>query len=305
MIAIAKPQRPKPAPATPLERSDYSGVWSSLTPMFDPATLDHMPLDDHTALVIRCHDQVIVALGTWIYRARETGEALLAAKRKVPHGSWTQWLEDTFSNLFSVETARFYMRIAARWDEILEAGGPYTHDHVRQLLAKPRRLKNDNDGYDHAAVHCAPPSVRVDLQNKLDGLVNGDPAITYCLHDNWDEVREAINYMLGLLIPETMAKHHRKCEEQLEFDPIRIKAVLGDPVDGPCWHLTREIHKQLKGLDRDQIKIYLGLYEQLWETFCAQIGCEPVALTPADDEDTDDDEDGKKNWDDAPDDEAD
>ena len=68
------------------------------------------------------HVQVINAQINAIHAARSAGTALLAAKRIVvqqaggKRGTWTEWLVANFQA--SVQTARVYIRITAKWKEL-------------------------------------------------------------------------------------------------------------------------------------------------------------------------------------------
>lgn len=48
-------------------------------------------------------------------KAREAGELLMEAKRRVPYKRWTTFLRKHFVS--SVETARVYMRVARKWND--------------------------------------------------------------------------------------------------------------------------------------------------------------------------------------------
>lgn len=48
--------------------------------------------------------------------AKMAGQALLQAKRRLPHGRWGPWLRQNFKG--SETNAQNYMRIAERWEEI-------------------------------------------------------------------------------------------------------------------------------------------------------------------------------------------
>ena len=48
--------------------------------------------------------------------ALDAGRSLLEAKERIPHGSWTDWIEERCE--FSPRTAQAYMRLARHWPEL-------------------------------------------------------------------------------------------------------------------------------------------------------------------------------------------
>jgi hypothetical protein len=67
------------------------------------------------------------------------GKALNELKRRVGHGGWEDWLKSNFDG--SEETATLYMRVAARWDEVVAEGldrDGVTLEEIRRFLAKDR-----------------------------------------------------------------------------------------------------------------------------------------------------------------------
>lgn len=75
------------------------------------------------------------ALRTAIAHAAISGQCLCAVKDRLDHGQFTAWLEQHFRA--SVETARVYMRIWKRWEEIsaeLERNPDLTLEDALQFL---------------------------------------------------------------------------------------------------------------------------------------------------------------------------
>lgn len=64
------------------------------------------------------HAEVEGSLRASLESARQAGIALHAVKQQVAHGEWGQWLEANFKS--SKETARVYMRIARKWNQLSE-----------------------------------------------------------------------------------------------------------------------------------------------------------------------------------------
>jgi len=84
------------------------------------------------------HEAAEEAAGRAIEHARRAGEALLAAKERIPHGSWGAWLTDHFQG--SERTAQAYMRVAKRWEQLHgnpQAPADLTLEGALRLLAEP------------------------------------------------------------------------------------------------------------------------------------------------------------------------
>ena len=92
-----------------------------------------LPLDALAARANAAHlEAERLAVGALV-KARESGEALRAAKEQLPHGEWGRWLHENFSG--SVRTAQTYMQIAARWPEIEANTQRVAHLSLRQAAA--------------------------------------------------------------------------------------------------------------------------------------------------------------------------
>jgi hypothetical protein len=62
------------------------------------------------------HQQSETALRAGLEHAKKAGELLLEAKEQCGHGKWLPWLKANVK--FSERTARRYMTIASRWEEL-------------------------------------------------------------------------------------------------------------------------------------------------------------------------------------------
>jgi hypothetical protein len=79
-------------------------------------------------------------------RARSAGRSLNLAKKELNHGEWTPWLRENCS--LSERTARYYMRIDRKWNEIQKKANLYGHDLSTlplsvavEFITKPKGLK--------------------------------------------------------------------------------------------------------------------------------------------------------------------
>ena len=102
-------------------------------------------LDDLLAKARAAHESIHGVDDTaTLMRAFEAGDALLAAKAKLPHGGW--WVALGVTGIPS-STARLYMQLARNRDQILAAGCTSIRQ-ARRLLAgtKPHRSTTTTKG---------------------------------------------------------------------------------------------------------------------------------------------------------------
>ena len=79
----------------------------------DPSPAENsesLPLDDVAAKIKREHAAVKEALQESVCHAEAAGRLLIAAKARVPHGQWGEWIDTNCE--FSERTAQVYMRVA-------------------------------------------------------------------------------------------------------------------------------------------------------------------------------------------------
>jgi hypothetical protein len=97
------------------------------------------PMSALAAEIADEHAAALAAASEALTHARRAGELLLEAKARVPHGSWGPWLEEHFPA--SARTARLYMSVAERWEELPagdQNGNGLPLRAAARLLSKPR-----------------------------------------------------------------------------------------------------------------------------------------------------------------------
>jgi hypothetical protein len=100
------------------------------------------------------HRQYQASMRGALEHAKKAGYELLAAKRLLNHGDWTEWLEEHFEA--SVETARVYMRISNRWKKLeywLKDNPTVGIEKALKLLVVKRRRAPADDWPDFTE-HC-------------------------------------------------------------------------------------------------------------------------------------------------------
>ena len=96
------------------------------------------------ALAQEIGEQVCKAEQAWsdaVGHAIRAGELLIAAKRRVPHGGWGQWVKANFPG--SERTAQNYMRLARNPQRVADL--PSIRDAVARLTA-PKRIDTPAEG---------------------------------------------------------------------------------------------------------------------------------------------------------------
>ena len=128
----------------------------TITPTIDPevtAATDETSvadqLDQLKEQINEHHAKFEASVRTSLEHARDTGEALLDAKKAVGHGNFIGWVEENCS--FSMRTAQKYMRIAQKWSELEPNAPPTAHltiAKVLNLLAEPVGEDTDDENSD-------------------------------------------------------------------------------------------------------------------------------------------------------------
>jgi hypothetical protein len=89
--------------------------------LFDPPAIVR-PAEDLAALATAInaeHGAALAAARSSLEHAKAAGEMLIRAKKQCCHGKWLPWLKANVK--FSERTARGYMSVARRWDEVKSA----------------------------------------------------------------------------------------------------------------------------------------------------------------------------------------
>lgn len=88
----------------------------------------------------REHAAAEEAARSWLEHAVTIGEVLLEAKRQVPHGEWTMWIEDNVR--FSRAAANLYIRVAT-YKDLAAASPSTTREEVGKYLRGLPALSHD------------------------------------------------------------------------------------------------------------------------------------------------------------------
>jgi hypothetical protein len=125
------------------------------TPFNPPAIVKPANVFAELAVEINAeHRHVETALRAGLEHARRAGELLLKAKQQCRHGEWLPWLKTNVK--FSGRTARAFMSIASRWDELANwqdlANLTYT-DAIKLLTAPAEDEPKAQAPADLPAVH--------------------------------------------------------------------------------------------------------------------------------------------------------
>jgi hypothetical protein len=115
-------------------RSDFTQPISMVRPAEELSELAHKINVEH--------GRAETSLQAGLEHARRAGELLNRAKEKCQHGQWLSWLK---ANVRCAErTAQAYMRVARRWEELVEANpqglADLTFEDGLNLLSQPQEL---------------------------------------------------------------------------------------------------------------------------------------------------------------------
>ena len=80
------------------------------------ATIEHTSLDAIADQINAAHRDAESAIRESLLRSKQAGELLLQVKSELPHGGFIDWVE--LQCEFSPRTARRYMKLAERWEEL-------------------------------------------------------------------------------------------------------------------------------------------------------------------------------------------
>ncbi len=127
------------------------------------------------------HRACLMTAGKTLEHARVAGEALAAAKTKVPHGEFTTWLKESFGG--SARTAQTYMRIFRRWPEIAskaQATALLTIEAAANLISEPRPTRIPRTIDDPRPGPLPGPG------KMLVGTLDGATGVVVCIHCHVD-----------------------------------------------------------------------------------------------------------------------
>jgi hypothetical protein len=160
--------------------------------------------------------------------ARRAGAALVELKRRVGRGNWQDWLRDNFE--MSPQTARLYMRIALRWDEIVEHGLDRAPDlalsDLRYFLSN---RKSNGEEKKEDTPEGAPPEEETDdvqdvSETETEEMEPGadDAAVHDCEAEDSARPAEIHQYPVLLSVDEA---------EEFEHEARSLMRVFGVPTE--------------------------------------------------------------------------
>ena len=109
--------------------------------MNDLTTYAAMDLPDLLDAIHMEHDRAIRSAKTTIDHATRCGNMLLAAKEKVQHGDWEQWIDA--NTTLSSRNAQRYMRIASKASSMTLLDGGMGIAEALEMISTPTTLKVD------------------------------------------------------------------------------------------------------------------------------------------------------------------
>lgn len=108
----------------------------------DVEIVDTPTLDELAAIANNEHDLAVAAAESAIAHAVSAGEALIEARRQVPNGKWTKWLEENWKA--SETIAYIYVRVATFKDHIPDDAGTL-HEARAAIRSLPYLFRGRTD----------------------------------------------------------------------------------------------------------------------------------------------------------------
>lgn len=107
----------------------------------------HLTLPELATAIDAAHAKVEAAARSGLAHAREAGERLIEAKRRIGHGGWLAWLAANCK--VSERTAQRYMQVAEHWHELGKSDNvtDLTMRDGLKMLAKPKEPTPANAAY--------------------------------------------------------------------------------------------------------------------------------------------------------------
>jgi hypothetical protein len=151
-----------------------------------------LTLKTAAAYINRLHEEATKQCKVGLEKARDVGAALAEAKAAIKHGAFEAWVNSECD--FSVRSARRYMTIFSKWDELIEQHGPgqmsiiTLEDGIAKLTQSRKERKAPTTKPE--PVPASEPCFKGgDHQWEADPELSGD----YCAkcHEQRPDVREA------------------------------------------------------------------------------------------------------------------
>ncbi len=165
-------------------------------------TFDDLDIEALTEAAKEAFEEVTWSLEKTLTHATNFGRILSSVRKKIPHGEWCGWVQETFGDTMSLRKIQRYMQIANASDQTLLEGAK-TIDEALERIAEPKPRKASVEVVDPIDVEATPvkePREPKPASNPRSDAAprNSKPAATeFDLGSSLDEHRSAILEMAG------------------------------------------------------------------------------------------------------------
>jgi len=103
-------------------------------------SFDDLDIESLTEAAKEAFEEVAWSLEKTLSHATNFGRILSSVRKKIPHGEWSGWVQETFGDTMSLRKIQRYMQIANASDQTLLEGAK-TIDEALERIAEPKPRK--------------------------------------------------------------------------------------------------------------------------------------------------------------------
>lgn len=103
-------------------------------------SFDDLDIEALTEAAKEAFEEVAWSLEKTLTHATNFGRILSSVRKKIPHGEWSGWVQETFGDTMSLRKIQRYMQIANASDQTLLEGAK-TIDEALERIAEPKPRK--------------------------------------------------------------------------------------------------------------------------------------------------------------------
>jgi hypothetical protein len=103
-------------------------------------SFDDLDIEALTEAAKEAFEEVTWSLEKTLTQATTFGRILSSVRKKIPHGEWCGWVQETFGDTMSLRKIQRYMQIANASDQTLLEGAK-TIDEALERIAEPKPRK--------------------------------------------------------------------------------------------------------------------------------------------------------------------
>lgn len=174
------------------------------------ATFEDLSIEALTEAARESFEEVTWSLEKTLNHASNFGRILSAVRKKIPHGQWAAWVQETFGDTVSLRKIQRYMQIANASDQTLLEGAK-TIDEALDRISEPKPKKGSVHVQEPIEVQATPvePREPKPASNPRSSATQSSlkPASEFDLGSSLDEHRSAILEMAGDYHAAKKTKH--------------------------------------------------------------------------------------------------